>query len=54
MAEHITTEHITTEHHLTGYPQAVTRTGHVEPVPRRIRAMLGGQVVVDTTRALYV
>jgi uncharacterized protein (DUF427 family) len=27
---------------------------HVEPVPRRVRAMLGGRIVVDTTRALYV
>ncbi|MGO8864217.1 MAG: DUF427 domain-containing protein [Acidimicrobiales bacterium] len=27
---------------------------HVEPVPRRIRATLAGQTVLDTTRALYV
>lgn len=27
---------------------------HVEPVPRRIRATLGGAVVLDTVRALYV
>jgi uncharacterized protein (DUF427 family) len=27
---------------------------HVEPVPRRIRAYLGGQKVLDTTRARYV
>src|ERR1700722_11368471 len=27
---------------------------HVEPVPRRVRAVLGGQVVLDTVRALYV
>jgi uncharacterized protein (DUF427 family) len=26
----------------------------VEPVPRRIRAFLGGETVLDTTRALYV
>src|SRR3954454_13292901 len=26
----------------------------VEPVPRRVRAVLAGQVVVDTTAALYV
>jgi uncharacterized protein (DUF427 family) len=28
--------------------------GHVEPVPRWIRAKLGGETVVDSTRALYV
>ena len=28
--------------------------GHVEPVPRRIRAFLGGQTVLDTTAARYV
>ena len=27
---------------------------HVEPVPRRIRAFLGGELVVDTTDARYV
>jgi uncharacterized protein (DUF427 family) len=27
---------------------------HVEPVPRRIRATLAGEVVLDTTMALYV
>lgn len=27
---------------------------HVEPVPRRVRAVLGDLVVLDTTRALYV
>jgi uncharacterized protein (DUF427 family) len=36
------------------YPKMSVDTGHIEPVPRRIRAMLGGEVVVDTTRALYV
>jgi uncharacterized protein (DUF427 family) len=36
------------------YPQAIVPVDHVEPVPRRIRAMLGGQVVLDTTAALYV
>jgi uncharacterized protein (DUF427 family) len=36
------------------YPQTITPTGHVEPVPRRIRATLGGEVVLDTTSALYV
>jgi uncharacterized protein (DUF427 family) len=36
------------------YPQMIVAVDHVEPVPRRVRAMLGGQVVLDTTRALYV
>ncbi|WP_246016726.1 DUF427 domain-containing protein [Micromonospora pisi] len=36
------------------YPQMIVPANHVEPVPRRIRAMLGGEVVLDTTRALYV
>jgi uncharacterized protein (DUF427 family) len=32
----------------------ITPVGHVEPVPRRVRAMLGGEVVLDTTDARYV
>lgn len=36
------------------YPQAIVPVGHVESVPRRIRAVLDGRVVVDTTSALYV
>jgi uncharacterized protein (DUF427 family) len=36
------------------YPQSIVPAGHVEPVPRRIRAMLGGEVVLDTTQARYV
>jgi hypothetical protein len=32
----------------------IARVNHVEPVPRRIRALLGGEEVLDTTRALYV
>jgi uncharacterized protein (DUF427 family) len=36
------------------YPQAIVQVDHVEPVPRRIRAVLGGEVVLDTTQALYV
>jgi len=37
-----------------GYPQALVPVDHVEPVARRVRAMLGGHVVLDTTRALYL
>jgi uncharacterized protein (DUF427 family) len=36
------------------YPQAIVEAGHVEPVPRRVRAELGGQVVLETTRAIYM
>jgi len=36
------------------YPAAITAVNHVEPVPRRIRAFLAGEKVLDTTRALYV
>src|SRR5205085_1059320 len=36
------------------YPQAITPVGHVEPVPRRVRALLGGRTVLDTTAARYV
>lgn len=35
------------------YPQHVAGTDLVEPVPRRIRAVLDAQVVLDTTRAVY-
>jgi len=36
------------------YPQMIVPVDHIEPVPRRIRAVLGGQVVLDTTQATYV
>lgn len=36
------------------YPQMIVPTGHVEPAPRRVRAFLGGQMVLDTTSARYV
>lgn len=39
---------------MSGYPQAIVPADHVEPVPRRVRGVLGGQVVFDTTRALYI
>jgi uncharacterized protein (DUF427 family) len=35
------------------YPQSFIPTGHVEPVPRRVRALLGGVPVLDTTAARY-
>ena len=39
---------------MSDYPQMIVTTDHVEPVPRRIRAMVAGEVILDTTRALYV
>ena len=42
------------EDRVAWYPQAVVPVDHVEPVARRVRAVLGGQVVMDTTRALYL
>ena len=36
------------------YPRMIASTDQVEPVPRRVRATLGGRTVVDTTRARYV
>ena len=39
---------------MNDYPAAVTAVNHVEPVPRRIRAFLAGEKVLDTTGALYV
>ena len=39
---------------MSDYPQAIVPVNHVEPVPRRIRATLGGSVVIDSRRVLYV
>ena len=39
---------------MSDYPAAITTVNHVEPVPRRIRAFLGSEKVLDTNRALYV
>lgn len=39
---------------MQAYPSMLAEVDHVEPAPRRIRAVLDGVVVVDTTRALYV
>ncbi|MGH3282480.1 MAG: DUF427 domain-containing protein [Trebonia sp.] len=36
------------------YPQPIAETGHVEPAPRRVRAMLGTELIFDSTRARYV
>jgi uncharacterized protein (DUF427 family) len=39
---------------LADYPRLITRINHVERVPRRIRAFHQGDLVLDTTAALYV
>ena len=39
---------------VSDYPKMITPVDHVEPVPRRIRAVLGGQAILDTVRARYV
>jgi uncharacterized protein (DUF427 family) len=39
---------------MSDYPQMIVPVNHIEPVPRRIRAFLGGEPVLDTTKALYV
>lgn len=39
---------------MTGVPGPAVPAGHVEPCPRRVRARLGGRVVVDTTDARYL
>jgi uncharacterized protein (DUF427 family) len=38
----------------TDFPQVIVPVDHIEPVPRRIRAVLAGEVVLDTTAASYV
>jgi uncharacterized protein (DUF427 family) len=39
---------------MSDYPQLIVPVGHIEPVPRRIRAFRGAALVLDTTRAVYV
>ena len=39
---------------MNDYPASIVPVNHVAPVPRRIRAYLGAEKVLDTTRALYV
>jgi uncharacterized protein (DUF427 family) len=38
---------------MSDYPQLIVPVGHVEPVPRRLRASIGGVMALDTTRAKY-
>jgi uncharacterized protein (DUF427 family) len=39
---------------MTDYPQPIVPVNHIEAVPRRVRAVLAGRVVVDTTAAVYM
>jgi uncharacterized protein (DUF427 family) len=39
---------------VSDFPAPPVAVNHVQPVPRRIRAFLGGHPVVDTTNARYV
>jgi len=39
---------------MNDYPAMIVPANHVEPVPRRVRAFLSGETVLDTTRARYV
>ncbi|MGC5020758.1 DUF427 domain-containing protein [Micromonospora sp. DT47] len=39
---------------MTDHPKAIAPVDHIEPVPRRIRAFVAGEQVLDTTRARYV
>ncbi len=39
---------------MSDYPEMIVPLNHVAPVPRRVRAVLAGQTVLDTTRASYV
>lgn len=36
------------------YPKMIVPVEHTEPVPRRVRAVLNGRTVLDTTRAVYL
>ncbi len=39
---------------MSNFPKLITRLNHVEPVPRRIRALRGTETVIDTIDGLYV
>ena len=39
---------------MNDYPVMVAQVNRVEPVPRRVRALLAGEIVLDTIRAKYV
>lgn len=37
---------------MADYPKIITPVNHIEPVPHRVRAVLAGEVVLDTTAAI--
>jgi uncharacterized protein (DUF427 family) len=39
---------------VTNFPRMIAPADHIEPVPRHVRATLGGVTVIDTTAAIYV
>lgn len=39
---------------MSGYPKSIVPVNHVESVPRRVRALLGDRIVLDTNAAIYV
>ena len=39
---------------MTGYPQSLPPTDHLEPAPRRVRGVLADRTVFDTENAVYV
>jgi uncharacterized protein (DUF427 family) len=39
---------------MSDYPAMIAATNHIEPVPRRIRAVVAGTTILDTTSAVYV
>lgn len=39
---------------MTDFPPSIAAVNHVAAAPRRVRGIAGGDVVFDTTRALYV
>lgn len=38
---------------MTDYPEALVPPNRVEPVPRRVRGVVRGEVIVDSRRAMY-
>ncbi len=43
-----------TESATSDYPAMIAAVNQVEPAPRRVRGLLGGEVIFDTSRAIYV
>ena len=39
---------------MPGYPRPLSTVDQIEPAPRRVRGVLGGRTVLDTTSAVYV